>query len=75
MSPAEKEAALFSWRYPMLYESMLLTSGREDMLMAAMRILEEGDVGSVDGSGGLSIATQRFREAARFVEYEVGGYN
>jgi hypothetical protein len=75
MSPAEKEAALFSWRYPMLYESMLLTSGREDMLMAAMRILEEGDAGGVDGSGGLSIATQRFREAARFVEYEVGGYN
>jgi hypothetical protein len=47
--------------------------------MAAMRILEEGDgggsAGSVDSSGGLSIATQRYREAARFVEYEVGGYN
>jgi hypothetical protein len=79
MSAAEKEAALFSWRYPMLYESMLLTSGREDMLMAAMRILEEGDAGgsagSAVGGGALSIATQRFREAARFVEYEVGGYN
>ena len=91
MTAVEREAALFSWRYPLLYESMLLTAGREDMLMAAMRILEEGNpdthvndsnkVISIPHEGNTvtghnsSLAVQRFKEAARFVEYEIGGIN
>jgi A1 cistron-splicing factor AAR2 len=43
MSPAEKEAGLYSWRYPLLFESMQCSGGgREDMVMAAVRILEAG---------------------------------
>lgn len=88
MSPAEREAALFSWRYPLLFESMALTAGREDMLMAAMRVLEEGGgkakaAGAPVGKGSVggrdqqqqaeaSIAELRYKEAQRFVEYEVG---
>lgn len=100
MSVAEKEAALFSWRYPLVYESMVLTQGKEDMVMAAMRILEEGitttsygstsgtngtnsmdvdnttsasvgGVGSAGSTGGSEISVMRYKEAERFVEYEM----
>jgi A1 cistron-splicing factor AAR2 len=73
MTPAEREAALYGWRYPLLYESMALTAGREDMLMSAMRILEEGGHAQPGEVHDHSIAAQRFREAERFVEYEIGG--
>ena len=41
LTPAAAEAALYSWRYPLVYESMLASQGSEDMAMAAVRILEE----------------------------------
>lgn len=78
-SPAEREAALFSWRYPLVFESMALTQGREDMVMTAARILEEGcpPVG-VDGrhsTGSVEeIVAMRYSEAERFVEYEVSKF-
>lgn len=73
MSQAEKESALFSWRYPLVYESMALTQGREDMVMTAVRILEEGCPGAAVGSVG-EIAGARYREAERFVEYEIAKF-
>ena len=78
LTPAERESMLFSWRYPLLYESMLLTSGREDMVMAAIRIVEEGIPGMAmhnSSEGGREIADMRYKEALRFLEYEVGGQN
>lgn len=84
MSPAEREAGLFSWRYPLVYESMVLSQGREDMVMAAMRILEEGNLAASGPSveagdvalgtrASSDISTMRYLEAERFVEYELGG--
>jgi len=87
MSPAEKEAGLFSWRYPLVYESMVLSQGREDMVMAAMRILEEGNIaasGESMAAGDIAlgltapsgdISAMRYKEAERFVEYELGSRN
>lgn len=46
LSSIEKEKLLFSWRYPLIYASMELSNGSEDMTMAAMRILDE--YGSTD---------------------------
>jgi hypothetical protein len=46
LSSMEKEKLLFSWRYPLIYASMELSNGSEDMTMAAMRILDE--YGSTD---------------------------
>lgn len=46
LSSMEKEKLLYSWRYPLIYASMELSNGSEDMTMAAMRILDE--YGSTD---------------------------
>lgn len=43
LSRREREDMMYSWRYPLLYEEMVKQSGREDMLMTAVRILEELD--------------------------------
>jgi len=85
MTSSEQEAALFSWRYPLVYESMLLAQGREDMVMAAMRILEEGNViasgasasntvGNIalGNTASCDVSSMRYKEAERFVEYELG---
>lgn len=85
MTASEQEAALFSWRYPLVYESMLLAQGREDMVMAAMRILEEGNliasgasdsntVGNIalGNTASSDVSSMRYKEAERFVEYELG---
>lgn len=51
LTSMEKEKLLFSWRYPLIYASMELSNGSEDMTMAAMRILDEygsSDDASID---------------------------
>ena len=40
ISPQEMEIELFRWRYPLLYEAMLDSAGREDMIMTAARVIE-----------------------------------
>eukprot|EP01038_Epipyxis_sp_PR26KG_P016941 gene16941-23258_t len=39
----EMENKKYSWRYPLIYESMLLSNGKEDMIMTASRIIDEFD--------------------------------
>ena len=58
MSPTERETELFRWRYPLLYDAMRLSAGKEDMVMTAVRILETSNC---------PIAR---REAQFFVEHE-----
>ena len=50
MSRHEMQVAMFSWRYPSLYDAMVAASKKgveEDLLMTAMRVLsiEEGQEG------------------------------
>ena len=80
LSPQEKEQALFSWRYPLVFESMMARDGREDMTMAAMRILDETEAIDGEGSksrdrssmGNLLRDLELLRlEAIRFLEFEV----
>lgn len=60
MSLLELQNAQFSWRYPVLYESMLGSQGREDLVMTAMRVLED------------AAASKALRgEAERYVTEEV----
>ena len=65
MSPSQAEAAIFSWRYPCLYEEMCRQAGREDMVMTAVRLLDM----PVDQGGGNN---SLYFEAKMFVEMEVG---
>jgi hypothetical protein len=74
MSPAQMEAAMFGWRYPLLFESMLRTQGREDMTMAAARILDQNSSGEEQEEGDSSdgrTAVGRLAEAQRYLEDEV----
>ena len=59
----EKEQALFCWRYPLVYDSMMSTNGKEDMTMAAVRILDDDSL-LADDSKALRL------EAVRFLEFE-----
>jgi hypothetical protein len=54
------EELKFSWRYPLVYESMQRALGREDMLMTARRLLDECGT----GTGTVQ------QEAMRFIELE-----
>jgi hypothetical protein len=54
------EELKFSWRYPLVYESMQRALGREDMLMTARRLLDEC------GTGTETVQ----QEAMRFIELE-----
>lgn len=64
LSQLEKEQALFCWRYPLVYESMMTKQGKEDMTMAAVRILDDSSL-LADDHKALRL------EAIRFLEFEV----
>ena len=64
LSQPEKEQALFCWRYPLVYESMVAKQGKEDMTMAAVRILDDSSL-LADDHKALRL------EAIRFLEFEV----
>jgi hypothetical protein len=78
-SSGEREAALFSWRYPLVFEAMAAAEGREDMTMAAMRILDEADIGVEDESRRVAVKHKEWEmdrearrvEAIRFLQFEV----
>lgn len=40
IAPRELEGSKYCWRYPLLYEEMRRSGGREDMIMTAMRIVD-----------------------------------
>jgi A1 cistron-splicing factor AAR2 len=63
ITPSDNVASVveekFSWRYPLLFEQMRLSDGREDMLMTAVRLLDE------------NVTDQRlYEEIIRFIENE-----
>jgi A1 cistron-splicing factor AAR2 len=67
----ERERMKFSWRYPLLYEITVQSKGREDMIMAAMRILEETDTHIELQHGKLTKDEVMVREEAiKFIENE-----
>jgi A1 cistron-splicing factor AAR2 len=71
LSPAEKEAHRFSWRYPLVFETMQAAQGREDMLMTALRIYDEVEQQQVlDPSTVTSEMQGRYLEAIKFIENE-----
>eukprot|EP01039_Chlorochromonas_danica_P003717 gene3717-4066_t len=41
ISVRELEGSKYCWRYPLLYEEMRRSGGREDMIMTAMRIVDD----------------------------------
>lgn len=41
MSRTEIEKSLFSWRYPLLYQELCASSFKEDLIMTAVRILDD----------------------------------
>jgi hypothetical protein len=43
ITPENKHSLKFSWRYPLLFQANEETMGREDLLMTAMRILDESE--------------------------------
>jgi hypothetical protein len=43
MSQAEIEKAMYCWRYPNLYDAMCSTGALEDLVMTAVRLLDEQD--------------------------------
>jgi len=51
LSPVEVEAGLFSWRYPHLYDEMVSSEGKEDMVMTALRVLSEQEDSTDEYSG------------------------
>lgn len=86
LSHVEVEAGLFSWRYPHLFDEMVASAGKEDMIMTAMRILSTDDPsfvspietlqsghngGTEDARVSKSISKLLAQEAHMFIEYEV----
>jgi len=61
LSPSDIESAKYSWRYPFLYQAMLASCGREDMIMTAARILDDGEAKELPHTR---------REAELFIEHE-----
>ena len=73
LSGAEVEAGLFSWRYPLLYDSR---EAGEDMVMAACRIMESANDNEAAGATASdnknkTSASMVVQEALRFIEGEV----
>lgn len=69
---SEYEFMKYSWRYPLLCEAMNNSSGKEDLLMTAMRILEETEDLSSAAAGHSDVNAELVRnEAVKFVENEV----
>lgn len=74
---------LYSWRYPFLFEAMSSSKGTEDLVMTAMRIIDEFDMAAVSRSGSMSrdlhstSAKERqrlkvaYEEATRFLSDEM----
>lgn len=56
----DKEINVFSWRYPNLYTESIKCEGKEDLLMTAVRILDNTDV----------YCNSAVIEARMFIEYE-----
>lgn len=54
----------YNWRYPLLYDAMRSTNGREDLLMTATRLIDES---SEMGGSNMSAVV---KEAYLFVEFE-----
>ena len=65
-SATEKEIAQYSWRFPLLCESMIASNGKEDILMTAMRILDESECIDVEQTN----VFQSRNEAISFLEQE-----
>lgn len=65
MTAVEIENALYSWRYPCLFDEMVRTQGREDLSMTAARLFEE------EALGGTRTASKAFMEARMFLEEEL----
>lgn len=57
LTPQQLEAAMYGWRYPLLYDAMMAAEN-EDMVMTAMRILEEVAVATVS-PGGVTVMDDR----------------
>jgi A1 cistron-splicing factor AAR2 len=72
ISALEKESAKYSWRYPLLYDAMISSGGKEDLLMTSMRILDETDIIPLDNGGDLS---KLRNEAMSFLEHEALSYS
>eukprot|EP01031_Cornospumella_fuschlensis_P041494 gene41494-50636_t len=71
----ERQKYLYDWRYPLLCAEMCLQQGREDMMMTAMRVLDDYfAVVGVEGEnprGDVSEDMQKLvNEAMYFVEHE-----
>lgn len=73
MTHLQLEVAMFSWRYPNLYDSMCVGGLNEDFEMAAMRVLSEMDMAaSTENSTSLTDALKLARlESKLFLEEEV----
>jgi A1 cistron-splicing factor AAR2 len=73
MTPLQLEIAMFSWRYPNLYDSMCVGGLNEDFEMAAVRVLFEMDMAAATEDGSiLSDALNLARlESKLFLEEEV----
>ena len=41
LSSAERDIQMFGWRYPALYDYMIESGGKEDLVMTAARILDQ----------------------------------
>ncbi len=64
MDRNEREQLKYSWRYPLLYEEMKRAAGKEDLIMTAMRVLDEAAIDPVKHE-------LIFNEAIKFIENEV----
>jgi A1 cistron-splicing factor AAR2 len=60
LNPEDKETNIFSWRYPNLYAESTKYEGKEDLLMTAVRIMDNIDIYS----------NSTVIEAKMFIEYE-----
>jgi hypothetical protein len=68
MTRVDVENALFSWRYPHLYDAMVSSGGAEDLTMTAVRLLDQDALGAVVPG---TLQSPCYWEARMFVEEEV----
>lgn len=73
MTALQLEIAMFSWRYPNLYDRMCLGGLNEDFEMAAVRVLSEMDMVAPSENSSVSTAALKLArlESKLFLEEEV----
>lgn len=74
IAAGDREAARYSWRYPLLYDEMQRSGGKEDMIMTAMRVMDLAQELELSQSatfvGGKEALEKLFNESLAFVENE-----